>query len=256
MADTAQEAKRNRDWRTIVFRILAVLAALFFMTNLRLVPEPWLAQGGPDFRQWSDAMTVAIAILTVGSLLAVIWRPRAMLLPLQYLAIATVLAVIEIAPFEGPYVFFVVIPLVLVIAAYPEPRALMSLSPENSISRPLLALGLLATVLLAPGLWLALSRELQGVSGDWISNFEHTVSLLLAGILTSTKRPGWRVLGILTGAAFLYLGAAALVVPDAPGSWGAAGGILALLCGAAYITLTLFEARRTAHVLAVSREVR
>jgi hypothetical protein len=244
MADTAKAVRRSRNWRTIVFRVLAFLAALLFVTNLRLVLEPWLAQGIPAFRQWSDAMTVAIAILTVGSLAAVIWRPRAMPLPLQYLAIATVLAVIEIAPFEGPYIFLVVIPLVIVIAAYPEPRALMSLSPTNAISLPLLALGLLATVSLAPGLWLALSREMQGVSGDWITNFEHTVSLLLAGLLTSTRRPGWRVLGILTGAVFLYLGAAALALPDAPGSWGTVGGILALLCGAGYITLTLFEVPR------------
>src|ERR671920_2614381 len=160
MADTEKAVRRSRDWRTIVFRVLAFLAALLFVTNLRLVIEPWLAQGIPAFRQWSDAMTVAIAILTVGSLAAVIWRPRAMPLPLQYLAIATVLAVIEIAPFEGPYIFLVVIPLVIVIAAYPEPRALMSLSPTNSISRPLLALSLLATVSLAPGLWLAFNREL------------------------------------------------------------------------------------------------
>ena len=256
MPDATKEGRKGRDWRMIVFRILAVLVALWFMTNFRLIPEPWITDGDPEFQRWSDAMTVAIAILTVGSLLAVIWRPRAMPLPLQYLAIATVLAVIEVAPFEGPYIFFVVIPLVLVIAAYPEPRALMSLSPENSISRPLLTLGLLATVLLVPGLWLAFSRELQGVSGDWITNFEHTVSLLLAGLLTSTKRPGWRVLGILTGAAFLYLGAAALVVPDAPGSWGAAGGILALLCGAGYVALTLFEVLRTAHVPAVGQRVR
>jgi hypothetical protein len=255
MVDATTEVQRDRDWRTIVFRILAVLAALFFMTNLRLIPEPWIADGDPTFQRWSDAMTVAIAILTVGSLLAVIWRPRTMPLPLQYLAIATVLAVIEVAPFEGPFIFLVVIPLVFVIVAYPEPRALMSLSPVGSISRPLLALSVIALVLLAPGLWLALSRELHGMSGDWITNFEHTVSLLLAGTLTCTKRPGWRVLGILTGAAFLYLGAAALVLPDAPGSWGAAGGILALLGGTAYIAFTLFEARRTEHVLAVSREV-
>lgn len=250
MADVMGVAQGG--WRTIVFRILAALTALFFVTNLRLVPGPWLAQGAPDFRQWSDAMTVAIAMLTVGSLVAVIWRPLKMPLPLQYLAIATVLAVIEIAPFEGPYIFFVVVPLVVVVAAYPEPRTLMSLRPEGSISRPLLALGLLAAVALAPGLWFALAREIQGTGGDWITNFEHTVSLLLAGLLTSTKRPGWQVLGILTGAMFMYLGAAALAVPDAPGNWGAAGGILALLCGSGYIGLTLFEARRTANAPAAS----
>ena len=241
IADATKEARRRGDWRTILFRILAALAALYFVTNLRLVSEQWLAQGAPDFRQWSDAMTVAIAMLTVGSLVAVIWHPRTMPLPLQYLAIATVLAVIEIAPFKGPYIFFVVVPLVVVVAAYPEPRALMNLSPEGSISRPLLALGLLATILLTPGLWLALGRELQGMSGAWINNFEHTVSLLLAGILTSTRRPGWRVLGILTGAAFLYLGASALAMPDAPGSWGLTGGILALLCGAGYVALAFFS---------------
>jgi hypothetical protein len=256
MVDGTAKIQRGRNWRTIVFRILAVLVALYFVTNFRLIPAPWIAGDDPDFQRWSDAMTVAIAILTVGSLLAVIWRPRRMPLPLQYLAIATVLAVIEIAPFEGPYIFFVAIPLVFVIAAYPEPHSLMSLSPVGSISRPLLALSLVTMVLLAPGLWLTFSRELQGVSGDWITNFEHTVSLLLAGILTSTKRPGWQVLGVLTGTAFLYLGAAALAVPDAPGSWGTAGGILALLGGAAYVTLTPFEARRTTQVLAVSREVR
>lgn len=244
MVEATPEVQRGRDWRMIVFRILAVLAALFFMTNFRLIPEPWIADGDPTFQRWSDAMTVAIAILTVGSLVAVIWRPRSMPLPLQYLAIATVLAVIEVAPFEGPYIFFIVIPVVFVLAAYPEPRALMSLSPGGSISRPLLALSLVAMVLLAPGLWVTFSRELQGVSGDWITNFEHTVSLLLAGILTSTTRPGWQILGILTGAAFLYLGAAALAVPDAPGSWGPAGGILALVGGAGYIALTLFEGRR------------
>jgi len=245
MVDGITKIQKGRNWRTIVFRILAVLVALYFVTNFRLIPAPWIAGDDPDFQRWSDAMTVAIAILTVGSLLAVIWRPRRMLLPLQYLAIATVLAVIEIAPFEGPYIFVVAIPLVFVITAYPEPHSLMSLSPVGSISRPLLALSLVAMVLLAPGLWLTFSRELQGMSGDWITNFEHTVSLLLAGILTSTKRPGWQVLGVLTGAALLYLGAAALAVPDAPGSWGTAGGILALLGGAAYVTLTLFEARRT-----------
>jgi hypothetical protein len=121
MADATRVAQGG--WRTIVFRILAALTALFFVTNLRLVPGPWLAQGAPDFRQWSDAMTVAIAMLTVGSLVAVIWRPLKMPLPLQYLAIATVLAVIEIAPFEGPYIFFVVVPLVVVVAAVRKVRS-------------------------------------------------------------------------------------------------------------------------------------
>ncbi len=57
------------------------------------------------------------------------------------------------------------------------------------------------------------------------------------------KRPGWRALGIITGVAFLYLGLAALALPQQAGSWGIPGGILSLLAGALFVTVTLREAR-------------
>jgi hypothetical protein len=124
---------------------------------------------------------------------------------------------------------------------YPAPRTLLDFSRSGSISRPLLALTLLAAVLLAPSMWRSLLWQVQGVGDEhatvyhWIAGFEHTVILLVAGVLASTKRPGWQTLGIITGVVFLYLGLVALSVPDQAGSWGIIGGILGLVGGAGYI---------------------
>src|SRR5438034_1395055 len=67
--------------------------------------------------------------------------------------------------------------------------------------------------------------------------------LILAGVLASTKRPGWKWLGIITGLTYCYLGVIALIVPSyAAGAWSQAGGLFALFLGALYILITLAEA--------------
>ena len=49
---------------------------------------------------------------------------------------------------------------------------------------------------------------------------------------------------------FLYLGVAALALPNHAGSWGVIGGILALIGGLLYIVVTLSEAGKPALVSA------
>ena len=49
---------------------------------------------------------------------------------------------------------------------------------------------------------------------------------------------------------FLYLGVAALALPNHAGSWGVTGGILALIGGMLYIVATIKEAGKTALVSA------
>jgi hypothetical protein len=72
--------------------------------------------------------------------------------------------------------------------------------------------------------------------------------LVLAGVLSSTKRPGWQLLGLITGVTYLYLGSMALLLPGYAGSWGVTGGVLGLLAGLGYLTATLVEARKARQV--------
>jgi hypothetical protein len=258
MATVATSTVKRRDWHTIVFRVVTALAALFFLTNLRLVLAPWLllpADDGilhPDIHRWHDAEQGAIGgILSTGTLLVLLWRPRENPLLLQYTAIVVVISLLITAPFIGPHMFLIALPLILVVATYPGPRTLLDFSRGEPISRPLLALTLVAAMLLAPNMWRSLLWQIQGLGAEhatafhWIATFEHTLILLVAGVLASTKRPGWQTLGIFSGVVLLYLGLVALSVPDQAGSWGSTGGILGLIGGAAYIGATLFETRRT-----------
>jgi hypothetical protein len=261
MATVVTSTVKRLDWHTIVFRIVTALAALFFLTNLRLLLAPWLllpADEGilhPEIHRWHDAEQGAIGgILSAGILLVLLWRPRTNLLLVQCQAIVVVVSLLITAPFIGPSMFLIALPLIVVVATYPVRRALLDFSRDEPINRPLLALTLLAAVLLAPSMWRSLLWQIQGVGGEhattyhWIAGFEHTFILLLAGVLASMKRPGWQTLGILNGVVLLYLGLVALSVPDQAGSWGIAGGILGLIGGAGYIGVTLFETRRTMQV--------
>jgi hypothetical protein len=50
---------------------------------------------------------------------------------------------------------------------------------------------------------------------------EHAIVLALAEVLAVCRGPGWRILIVLCGAVWLYLGlVAALVLPHHPRSWG------------------------------------
>ena len=255
---------RRWDWRVIVFTILGGLAALLFFMNLYRLSAPWAALAWypnddprllhPDLHRWHDAMWGAVSgILNGGVLLALLWRPRAKPLLIQFMALVVVAAAATMLPFEPSLVVVIVI-LAIVVAAYPSPRALLDFSQQEPLSRPLLALSVVAAVVLVPYMVVLLLWQIQGVGGEhavanqWISDVEHTAFLLIASFLASTKRPGWRTLSFLTGVVLLYLGVAALALPNHAGSWGVIGGIVALISGLLYIVVTIREAGKPALV--------
>jgi hypothetical protein len=131
-------------------------------------------------------------------------------------------------------------------ATYPAPRGLFTFAGAHP-SRRLLALAVISALALAPVTLRNLQWQLAGVGGEhaeqsrWMGAVILSVCLVLAGLLAATRRPGWRALGILTGITYVYLGAAALSVPDQPGSWGTAGGLAALIWGAAYVGAVALE---------------
>jgi len=144
----------------------------------------------------------------------------------------------------------------ILVAAYPAPRALLHFRRGGPPSYFLLVLTLIAAVLLAPIMARELNWQILGMTGHdvhalnyhWLTSVLLASMLILAGSLAATKQAGWQVLGFIVGAAFLYLGGAALLLPDYAGSWGNIGGVLGLLAGLGYLTAMLVEARKARQV--------
>jgi len=261
MSINASSMAKSWDWRRIIFTVFAGIVAFFLLTNLFRLAAPWASmawyphddprQLNPDLHRWHESMWGAVTgIIEGGILLTLLWRPRENPLLMQFMAIALLGAILIVLPFE-PDLLFVILMLALVVITYPMPRALLNFSREGPISRPMLGLSLVAALALVPYMVRLMVWQIRGVGGEhavanqWASDVEHTAFLLLAMFLASTKRPGWKILGILTGVVLLYLGVAALALPNYPGSWGVIGGIAALVGGLLYLIATAQELRKT-----------
>jgi hypothetical protein len=252
---------KSWDWHRIIFTILAGVVTFFLLTNLFRLVAPWAPMTwyppddprvlNPDLHRWHEAMWGAVTgILEGGVLLSLLWRPRPNPLLIQFMALVIIGAVFIVLPFE-PSLLFVIVMLTFVVITYPAPRALLNFSREGPISRPLLLFSLVTAVLLVPQIVRLEIWQIQGIGGEqaianeWVGDVEHSAFLLVAMFLASTKRPGWQTLSILTGVVFIYLGIAALALPNHAGSWGVTGGITALIGGLLYIVVTIREARKT-----------
>lgn len=266
----ANEEPRAR--RMVLFRVVDVLAVLLFMVlfgGLISILDPWFtitsaseASYHPEIHRWQQAeWSAQMGILFGGSLLMLLWRPRAKPVLLQFLVLGIIIFALLIAPFSGLFVLVPMAIIGLIVAAYPWKRALIGTERQGPVSRPLLAISALGALLLAPISWHAL--QLQFTTNDeltrhhgWASAVVLALLLVLAGVLSATKRPGWETLGLLTGIALLYLGFAAVTVPPyIPGNWGPIGGTLSLLAGFTFIVVTIREARSNGGTVASERRV-
>lgn len=261
MASSALPQLEAKKWRVIVFVIVAGLLALLAwfggIPDLLLLPGQ---SGFPsDIHRWHEAQAGAfMALLLGGTLLALVWQPQRKPLLALFLVLSLALACIAFATISGagfiPLVLVIgAVFIALIVLAYPAPRALLKFRGNGTLSYPLLALTIIAAILLAPIVARELSWQILGMTGHdvhamnyhWLTSVLLALLLILAGSLTATKQAGWQILGLITGVTYLYLGAMGELLPDYAGSWGAIGGILGLLAGAAYITMTLLEARRS-----------
>ncbi len=261
MATVATSMRKRWNWRRIVCSILAALFGLqsLVIGLLILAPSPWLgmtATGGPsvEVSRWHFAQGGAALIFSGLLVLAALWRPERKPVLLQITALTLIGAIINTTLQQRAMGFnlmaWINTGIVgLLLAAYPAPRALLRLSGDGPVSKPLLALALLAGLLLLPDVLRNLQWQLAGVGGEqlmrnyWISAIMLDTTLFLAGILTAIKRPGWQVLGVPLALAYLYLGAAALTLPTANGSWGTPGGIASVVGGIVCLAATAWEAR-------------
>ncbi len=260
MATIRMSRVKRLPWRTVVFFVLAGLFVLLLMADaLPGLLEPWVLLSGPtpsytpELHRWHGAMWGTLTgLLFGGSLLIVLWRPRTKPLVMQFVALTGIILLGVGMINRDLAAFILMVVFLLVIVAYPAPRALLDVSRPEPFSRPLLALSLLAAVLLAANAWRNLHWQLAGVGGEhatlhhWIFSAVMDVVLVLAGQLAATKRPGWRTLGIITGLALLYLGVASIALPYHDGSWGMTCGVVSAIGGLAFLAATAWEMRPSA----------
>ena len=258
--------------RTAAFTFFAglfALASLLFLEGLTEGLLPWVTLGCPgcpdapvdyhiDLQRWHGAEHGALlGILFAGALIGLLWRARQRPLLLQFYALGhaiLLLGYLPVRPASTPdtsivsFSIGVVVTTTLLAALFPSPRQLFRFDGGN-LSPRLLGAAAASALALAPITLRNLQWQLSGFGGEhaaearWMGAVILAVSLVLAALLTATRRPGWQMLGGLVSLAYLYLGVAALSVPDQPGSWGVAGGLAAITGGLAYAGLLAVETR-------------
>ena len=245
----------SKNWRAKGFTLITSLLALALMAAAGAeFFHAWIlrdAADGPHL--WHISELVGLAILLAGTLLALLRRPEKKPLLAQFLVLSMVILAVDVMFFEiKAAALFIVMG--LFVATYPVTRALLSISPrEGRVSKVVLVLSLLTGVFLAPVAIKEINWQIIGMTENdihaldfhWIGSALLMVLLVLAGVLSSTKRPGWMELGIITGVTYSFLGVIAMILQDGyAGSWSGGGGLFAIVVGVWYILFTILEAQK------------
>lgn len=240
--------------RRIVFSLVAGLAALMLLTAAPNILAPWVSVNlehlsDREHARWSLALEGAVDLLAVVCVVGALVRPMRSALLMQYVLYAACVATAVVTPFSGPMFLLPVGVLLLVPLTNPYPGVLFSLRSLPGPAQPLLVVAVLAASVVAPVAVQDLRTQAtlpRGAAADFnilATNAEHLLLLALAGLLSATRRPGWRVLAAAVAATWVYVGVASVVLPNQPGSWGVLGGATALLVGTAFAVAGIVSAR-------------
>ena len=246
MSEVAPPKREPASWRIWLFRILAALWGLYFGSNVAAVLGPWISSapnGGmdPALGRWETSLTVGPDTLAGLVFLYVAWRPRRAALFLQWYVLSMVVLIVTSIPNKlGPPGFAVVLALFFLVPvfAYPWLRELLVPPWRDGVRWPLLVLALLAGPLLVADAWNAF-QHVQGASNvagsEWLSSVGWLMLLWIAMLVAASRRPSRNPLAVMVGADLLYLGAAAIALPHALGTWGYLWGSLSALAGLVYV---------------------
>jgi hypothetical protein len=248
--------RRTIGIRLTLMRIVAALYGVFFLATIPQAISPWGALSfGTGVRalplhRWSSALAGGPDLGLAVVLFYIAWRPLRAPLALQMLALGTVVFLGANLPFVGPALAVIAIPAILVLVLYPKPRDLVNAPWSAGVSWPLLGLGMLVSIFLLPDAAIAIAAQIRNgdvlaANYDWASNGEHLINLSLHAVLAGMNKSGAGVLRLTASAVLVFLGAAAIAVPDDPGSWGTLGGGLAIVVGLAIAATAAYEWRRS-----------
>src|SRR5262249_4401143 len=128
MATAVVSEAQRRDWRLIIWRIVAGLGALLFLValpSLLALIEPWLlvTTDGPGYtaeiHRFHEAHWGVIhGLLYAGCLIALLRKPRQQPLLVQFLAVAMLIETVGYG-LVGSFDPMMLIVLAIVLAAYP-----------------------------------------------------------------------------------------------------------------------------------------
>lgn len=245
-----------KKWRPGGFTFLTIFlaVALFIAGTFEFIPAWILKDPAESIHLWHIAELTALSMLLLGGvMLGLVRHPEEKPLLSQFFVLSSVILGIGIAPFNIGGVAFLVIAGLFVLA-YPHPRALLSFKREGPVSKVLLAITVMFAIFLDPVVLQEIHYQIIGMAENdvhaldlhWIGSALLMVLLVIAGVMASTKRPGWKWLGVITGEVYCYLGVIAMITPGfAAGTWGQAAGLFVIFFGALYIMITLAEAQNT-----------
>jgi len=258
--------------RAFTFLAVGISIILLLAGTFEFIPAWVLKDPADDIHLWHIAELAALAALLLGGvILGLIRRPQEKPLLAQFFLLSLAILIIGIMPFNldalvlgvgTPMFGLGTLPLntisfgllflaVAFAIAYPYPRALLDFSQKGRrMSRALLVLTLIFAVFLDPVIFKEISYQIVGMPNNdahalqyhWIGSALLMVLLIVAGVMSSTKRPGWKILGFITGVVYFYLGVITMIVPGNAGSWGQAGGLFVIFGGVLYILFVLSEA--------------
>ena len=269
LAPVATLSVPSTGWRVTLFRVLAALIGLVYLPGALLMAAPWAPSGmaaslpklspliwafahatHPDIQRWTFALSASVDEAIAVILFFLAWRPLRRPLLLQFLAFAFVVALGANIPFTGLGIIVAYSPLLFVLVAYPELRRLLTPIWRGRMNWTLLGLALVVGAFFIPQVWRAFQAQIQGtdavaLSFGWASTVEHLGNLWLIALFAAFRQPGSTLLAVVVAVGLLYLGVAAISIPGNPGSWGIAGGAIAILGGVTYIAV-IANARRRA----------
>jgi len=255
MEETAAQPKPAG--KSILFRIFAFLFAvggLIVLEGLTEGLEPWIRSAlafdpHPEELRFHGAVHGAlIGVLFGGSLFILLWKPLTKPLLARFYIIGHLIFLGTLVA-TGPafaltrFSVFVIFGIILAVLyfSYGNRREIIRPSEPVRRDRLLFVLSFVALLGLLPFLVNGAIGQFQETEEQfrWGEGTALALTLIYGSFMASTGRQGSGALGVLLGLTFIYMGAAALALPDHEASWGVWGGSASILYGCAYAMAAL-----------------
>jgi len=212
-----------------------MLSILVFAFALPNVITPWVQvdfQGDGVIQPWRDGVEGSVDALVWIALVGLVLDPLARPIVGQLLVVVAAVAV-TVVPAAGPAMAVTLVIILLPVISYPALRRLRDLRAPD-VHRGTMAVAVATSAVLLP-----LAVAAWSPSDNQAATYaEHLAVLALAGLVFSTRRPGWRWVAWPTAATWAYLGVVAIAHPDEIDSFGRLGGLACLATAAAFAVLT------------------